>query len=97
MNRGVDLHGICIFPAVDMTDWHSGAWLHMGIADVEELAGGTLMRTPFPPYLQMLERWQRRLRRATALDADPYDEPVHLEDVRAAARELDIAPDRDWH
>jgi beta-glucosidase/6-phospho-beta-glucosidase/beta-galactosidase len=22
VNRGVDLHGICLFPAVDMTDWH---------------------------------------------------------------------------
>jgi hypothetical protein len=37
VNRGVDLHGICLFPAVDMTDWHTGEWLHMGIADVEPL------------------------------------------------------------
>ena len=37
VNRGVDLHGICLFPAVDMTDWHTGEWLQMGIADVEGL------------------------------------------------------------
>lgn len=51
VNRGVDLHGICLFPAVDMTDWHSGEWLHMGVADVEELPGGTLMRKPYLPYV----------------------------------------------
>ncbi len=97
VNRGVDLHAICLFPAVDMTDWHSGAWLHMGIADVEALPGGTLMRTPFPPYVQMLQRWQRRLRRVTALDENPYDTPVDLADVIRSARELDLAPDANWH
>jgi beta-glucosidase/6-phospho-beta-glucosidase/beta-galactosidase len=44
--RGVDLHGICLFPAVDMTDWHTGAWLHMGIADVEPLGGWQLAAAP---------------------------------------------------
>jgi beta-glucosidase/6-phospho-beta-glucosidase/beta-galactosidase len=97
INRGVDLHGICMFPAVDMTDWHSGEWLHMGIADVEKLSGGTLMRRPFPPYVQMLQRWQERLHRPTKLDADPYDQPVDLRDVIKAARELDPAADANWH
>jgi beta-glucosidase/6-phospho-beta-glucosidase/beta-galactosidase len=97
VNRGVDLHGICLFPAVDMTDWHSGEWLHMGIADVEQLPSGALMRTPFLPYVQMLRRWQRRLNRVTRLDDDPYDKPINLDDVVAAARELDLAPDTNWH
>ena len=97
VRRGVDLHGICLFPAVDMTDWHTGKWLHMGIADVEVLPNGTLMRRPFPPYVQMLQRWQARLRRPTELDEDPFDKPVDLEDIVRAARELDLAPDANWH
>lgn len=97
VNRGVDLHGICLFPAVDMTDWHTGEWLHMGIADVEELPTGALMRKPFPPYIDELHRWQRRLNRPEALDSDPYDSPVDLEDVIKTARELQLEPDANWH
>jgi beta-glucosidase/6-phospho-beta-glucosidase/beta-galactosidase len=97
INRGVDIHGLCLFPAVDMTDWHTGEWLHMGIADVEPLPTGTLMRKPFLPYVQMLHRWQTRLNRPTTMDADPFDSPVNLADVIAAARELKAVADRDWH
>jgi beta-glucosidase/6-phospho-beta-glucosidase/beta-galactosidase len=97
VDRGVDLHGVCLFPAVDMTDWNTGEWLHMGIADVERLPSGSLMRRPFLPYVQMLQRWQQRLHRVTALDEDPYDAPVDLEDVRAAARQLQLTPDANWH
>jgi hypothetical protein len=96
VNRGVELHGICLFPAVDMTDWHTGKWLNMGIADIEELPGGTLMRKPYLPYTQMLRRWQERLRRSTALDDDPYDAPVDLNDIIAAAKDIAPAADRDW-
>jgi len=93
----VDLHGICLFPAVDMTDWHTGEWLHMGIADVEQLADGSLMRVPFRPYVDALRSWERRLKRVTELDEDPYDEPVNLEDVINAARELKPVADENWH
>jgi beta-glucosidase/6-phospho-beta-glucosidase/beta-galactosidase len=97
VDRGVDLQGICLFPAVDMTDWHSGEWVHMGIADVERLPSGALMRTPFLPYVEALRSWQRRLNRVTALDEDPYDKPVDLEDIRRAARDLRATDDPDWH
>ncbi len=97
VNRGVDLHGVCLFPAVDMTDWHTGEWLKMGISDVEPLANGTLMRTPFLPYIQMLQRWQTRLHRPTVLDDDPYDKAVDLRDVTAAAAEMAVTPDANWH
>jgi len=97
VNNGVELHGICLFPAVDMTDWHSGEWLHMGIADVEELPSGALMRTPFVPYVDALHGWQNRLHRVTGLDADPYDKPVTLEEIRAVARELRPQPDEAFH
>jgi beta-glucosidase/6-phospho-beta-glucosidase/beta-galactosidase len=97
IKRGVDLHGLCLFPAVDMTDWHTGEWLHMGIADVEPLPNGTLLRKPFLPYVQMLQRWQTRLNRPTSLDADHFDTPVDLQDVIKAAREMNFAPDQNWH
>jgi beta-glucosidase/6-phospho-beta-glucosidase/beta-galactosidase len=96
VNRGVDLHGICLFPAVDMTDWHTGEWLHMGIADVEPLPDGSLMRRPFVPYVEALHRWQKRLKRVTELDDDPFDKPVNLDDVIAAAKELKPEADVDW-
>ena len=96
VNRGVDLHGICLFPAVDMQDWHSGEWLHMGIADVEVLPNGSLMRKPNPDYVQRLHHWQTRLKRVTELDEDPYDAPVDLDDVRRAAEELRPEADADW-
>jgi len=97
VNRGVDLHGICLFPAIDMTDWHTGEWLHMGIADVEELPGGTLIRKPFVPYVQALHQWQQRLHRVTELDENPYDKPVDLQDIVKAAKDLAPAADADWH
>jgi hypothetical protein len=97
VNKGVDLHGICMFPAVDMPDWHTGEWLHNGIADVELLPSGALMRKPFLPYVQALHNWQRRLNRVTELDDDPFDAPVNLEDIVKAARELLPTPDPDWH
>ncbi len=95
--RGVDLHGICLFPAIDMADWHSGEWLHMGIADVEPQPGGELRRSLFQPYADCLHGWQRRLNRAQALDTDPYDQPVNLEDIRRAAHAINATPDADWH
>jgi hypothetical protein len=96
MNRGVDLQGICMFPAVDMTDWHSGEWLHMGIADVEPLPGGVLMRKPFLPYVQALQGWQEQLGRAKQLDEDPFDTAVDLGEVAAAARRLAPVADANW-
>jgi hypothetical protein len=97
VNRGVDLHGICLFPAVDMPDWHNGEWLHNGIADLELLPSGSLMRTPYVPYVDALHQWQRRLNRVTELDENPFDSAVDLDDIVKAAKELAPAADADWH
>jgi beta-glucosidase/6-phospho-beta-glucosidase/beta-galactosidase len=96
VNRGVDLHGVCLFPAVDMPDWHSGEWVKNGIADVERLPDGSLMRVPNAAYVEALHRWQRRLNRVTDLDEDPFDRAVELEDIVQAARELAPAADENW-
>lgn len=97
VNRGVDLHGVCLFPAVDMPDWHTGEWVHNGIADLEAQADGSLKRTPFAPYVEALRRWQSDLKRVTRLDADPLSDPVELQDVIDAARRLQPASDKNWH
>ena len=96
VNDGIGLHGVCLFPAVDMPDWHTGEWLHNGICDLVE-EGGDLRRVPYQPYVDELRRWQRELNRVTRLDEDPYSDPVELQDVIDAARRLRPRPDADWH
>ena len=96
VNQGMDLHGICLFPGVDMPDWHTGKWLHNGICDMVE-ENGDLRREPFAPYVDELRRWQKELNRVTAVDEDPYSDPVELQDVIDAAKRLRPAPDADWH
>jgi hypothetical protein len=93
--QGMDLHGVCLYPAVDMPDWHTGEWLHNGICDLVE-EGGALTRVPYAPYVQELRRWQERLNRVTELDADPFSDPVELQDVVQAAHRLRTRPDKDW-
>jgi beta-glucosidase/6-phospho-beta-glucosidase/beta-galactosidase len=95
VDGGIDLHGICLFPAVDMPDWNTGEWLHNGICDVVD-EGGTLRRAPFGPYVDELRRWQKLLNRVTVLDEDPFSDPVELQDVVDAARRMQTAPDKDW-
>jgi beta-glucosidase/6-phospho-beta-glucosidase/beta-galactosidase len=95
VDRGIDLHGICLYPAVDMPNWHTGEWLNMGIADLVE-ENGRLRRVPYQPYVDELRRWQKLLNRVTVLDEDPFDNPVELADVVEAARRLRINPDQDW-
>jgi beta-glucosidase/6-phospho-beta-glucosidase/beta-galactosidase len=97
VNRGVDLHGVCLFPAVDMPDWGTGEWVKNGIADLERLPSGALMRVPYVPYVEALHSWQRRLNRVTSLDEDPFDTAVNLEDIVKAAREMRPEADSNWH
>lgn len=93
--RGVDLQGICLFPAADMPNWHDGKWLHNGIYDLVE-EEGDLRRVPYEPYVRELRRWQRLLNRATELDENPESDPIDLSEIAAAARRLQAQPDKDW-
>jgi hypothetical protein len=95
--RGVDLHGVCLFPAVDMPDWHTGEWVHNGLCDLLQTGTGDLRRVPAKAYIDELRRWQRELKRVTTLDDDPFDEPVSLADIRHAAERMRPAPDQNWH
>ena len=95
VNEGMDLHGICLFPAVDMPDWHTGKWVHNGICDLVE-DGSDLRREPDQKYVDELRRWQKELNRVTVLDEDPFSDPVELQDVIDAAHRLKEKPDKDW-
>jgi beta-glucosidase/6-phospho-beta-glucosidase/beta-galactosidase len=96
VNDGMDMQGLCLFPAVDMPDWHTGKWLHNGICDLEE-DGSRLRRVLFDPYVQELRRWQKELNRVTELDEDPFSDPVDLEDVVNAAKRIRPKADANWH
>ena len=95
VDLGIDLHGVCLFPGVDMQDWHTGEWLHNGICDLTP-EGDDLRRVPDEEYVQELRRWQKLLNRVTELDEDPFSDPVELEDVVAAAKKFKMRPDKDW-
>jgi hypothetical protein len=96
VREGIDLHGICLFPAVDMPDWHTGKWLNNGICDLVVEDGGDLRRVLYQPYVEELRRWQRELNRVTVLDEDPLSDPVDLQDVIDAAARLQKKSDQDW-
>jgi hypothetical protein len=96
VNMGIDLQGICLFPAVDMPDWHTGEWLHNGICDLVP-EGDNLKRVPYEPFIQELRRWEKEFRRVTELDEDPQSDPVELQDIVEAAQRLKPKPDENWH
>jgi beta-glucosidase/6-phospho-beta-glucosidase/beta-galactosidase len=95
VDSGIDLHGVCLFPAVDMPDWHTGLWLHNGICDIK-VEGTHMERIPYAPYVEELRRWQNELNRVMELDADPFSDPVELQDVIDAAKRLKKVPDKNW-
>ena len=95
VNEGIDLQAICLFPCVDMPDWHTGQWLQNGLCDVHDQEG-LLRRVLCDPYVQELRRWQKELNRVTELDEDPFSDPVELQDVIDAAKRLKPKPDANW-
>ena len=93
--EGMDLQGICLFPAVDMPDWHTSQWPHNGICDLEE-CDGDLIRNSDQEYVDELRRLQKELNRVTTLDEDPFSDPVELRDVIDAAKRLKEKPGANW-
>ena len=96
VEAGIDLHGVCLFPAVDMPDWHTGEWLHNGLCDIVP-EGELLRRVECEPYIKELRRWQKELNRVSELDEDPFSNPVELQDIVLAAKRLQKKPDKNWH
>jgi hypothetical protein len=59
LEKGVDLQGICLYPFVDIPEWETGEWSHLGVYDLADLE--SCRRVPCAPYLAEIEQWQRRL------------------------------------
>jgi beta-glucosidase/6-phospho-beta-glucosidase/beta-galactosidase len=86
LNSGVDLHGICLYPFVDVPDWWTDKWAKIGVYDVADKQ--RFERIPHDPYVQELRRWQKTLDQPENVEPDGYGRAwgrVQLEEVRKYA------------
>ena len=86
LNAGVDLHGICLFPFIDVPDWWTQKWAQIGIYDVADKQG--FERVPCDPYIAELRRWQKLLDQPENVEPDGYGQEwgrVQLDEVRRYA------------
>lgn len=87
LNSGVDLQGICLYPAVDIPDWQTGEWAKIGIFDIEDRA--SCERVPCEQYIDELRRWEKILDRPQSIEPDAVEGGagrVQLSEVRDQAR-----------
>ena len=88
LNSGIDLHGVCLYPCVDIPDWQTGEWAKIGIFDIENR--DTCERVPCEPYIRELRSWQRRLDQPEQVEPDGFGKEwgrVQLHEVRQHAKE----------
>jgi hypothetical protein len=79
----MDLQGICLFPAVDMPDWHTGAWLHNGLCDLGQ-QDGDLRRVPDRKGKRAYRQWCR------STSAQRMDACDNIPDFNPAPRLLSL-------
>jgi beta-glucosidase/6-phospho-beta-glucosidase/beta-galactosidase len=88
LNAGVDLHGVCLYPFIDVPDWWSQKWAKIGIYDVADKH--SFERVPCDAYIQELRRWQKLLDQPENVEPDGYGNRwgrVQLSEVRRYAAE----------
>ena len=88
ISSGVDLHGVCLYPFVDLPDWWTQKWAKIGIYDVADKDG--FERVPYDPYIAELRRWQKTLDQPENVEPDGYGHEwgrVQLAEVRRYAAE----------
>lgn len=62
--RGIDIGGVCLYPAVDRPDWEDlSHWHNSGIWDVPRAFSGDFTRVICEPYAERIRHWQRELRK----------------------------------
>lgn len=86
LNAGVDLHGVCLYPVVDLPDWWTQKWAKIGIYDVAD--NDRLERIPCDPYIRELRHWQQLLDQPENVEPDGYGHDwgrVQLDEVRRFA------------
>jgi beta-glucosidase/6-phospho-beta-glucosidase/beta-galactosidase len=93
LNSGIDLHGVCLYPCVDIPDWQSGEWAKIGIYDIHDEE--THERVPCDNYIDELRRWQKTLDTPENVEPDALGDSqygrVELDEVRRHAREWERA------
>ena len=88
INCGIDLHGVCLYPFVDVPDWWTQKWAKIGIYDVEDKK--SFERIPCDAYIAELRRWQKLLDQPENVEPDGYGlrwGRVQLAEVRRYAAE----------
>ena len=86
LNAGVDLHGVCLYPFVDVPDWWTQKWARIGVYDVADKA--SFDRVPCDAYIAELRRWQKQLDQPERVEPDGYGNRwgrVQLAEVRRYA------------
>jgi len=94
LNAGVELHGVCLYPFVDVPDWWTQKWAKIGIYDVADKE--SFERVPCDPYIAELRRWQKLLDQPENVEPDGYGNQwgrVQLGEVREYAAKLAQVPD----
>ena len=74
MEEGVELHGICIYPIVGMTDWQTDEFRQMGLWDRAGLNGE--LRIPHPSTIRMLRALQRQFKPRKQLRRKPAEQLI---------------------
>jgi hypothetical protein len=94
LNAGVELHGVCLYPFVDVPDWWTQKWAKIGIYDVADKE--SFERVPCAPYIAELRRWQKLLDQPENVEPGGYGNQwgrVQLGEVREYAAKLAQVPD----
>ena len=94
LNAGVGLHGVCLYPFVDVPDWWTQKWAKIGIYDVADKE--SFERVPCDPYIAELRRWQKLLDQPENVEPGGYGNQwgrVQLGEVREYAAKLAQVPD----
>ena len=88
LNSGVELHGICLYPFVDLPDWWSQEWAKIGVYDVADK--DSFDRVPCDTYIEELRRWQKLLDQPENVEPDGYGREwgrVQLAEVQKFAKQ----------
>ena len=88
LNSGVELHGICLYPFVDLPDWWSQEWAKIGVYDVADK--DSFERVPCGAYIEELRRWQKLLDQPEHVEPDGYGREwgrVQLAEVQKFAKQ----------
>jgi len=88
LNSGIDLHGVCLYPCIDIPDWQTGKWAKIGIFDIED--PNTTERVPCESYIEELRHWQETLAQPQNVEPEGFGQhwgQVQISDVRRYAKE----------